>query len=150
MIGSRELLEEAGGVIEGVGREARMEMLDEFEIAAPSGKCQVSRADEQMGIVIGEQRADLRVEHAVAGAGDGLDLIIAPHPACPFLAEARANTFRIGKDQRIAATAPQQGIKQHRLEEGERQRIGCKGRALPRRGRNQIERIHTHPLAAQA
>ncbi|WP_255209804.1 hypothetical protein [Sphingobium xenophagum] len=95
-----------------------MEMLDQLEIAAPAREGQISRSDEQMSIVLAEKCADLRVENAVIGAGNGFDFIVAADPARPFLAQTGTHALRIGQNKSIAPAATQQSVEKHRLEEG--------------------------------
>jgi hypothetical protein len=123
-----------------------MQMLDQLEITAPPRESQVARSDEQMGIVIAEQRAHFCVKHPMICAGHGFDLIVAADPARAFLAQAGAHAFRIGQDEGIATTPAKQRVEKHRLEKRQRKRIGREGSAPPWRCRDQIKRIHTHPL----
>ncbi|MDF0546071.1 hypothetical protein PX699_27310 [Sphingobium sp. H39-3-25] len=145
LVRTRELLEEPSHIVEGIGRERGMEVLNKLEIATPTGEGKISGPDQQMRVVVGEQRRNLRVEDPMVRAGNRLDLIVPTDTARALLAQAGAHAFGIRQDQGIAAAAPQQRVEQDGLEEGKGQSIGCERNALPRRGRNEFKRIHKCP-----
>ena len=110
LIRSCELLEEYRHIIKGIGRERGMEVLYELEIAAPSGESEIAGPDQQVRIIVSEQRRYLRMEDPMVRAGHRLDFIVPTYTASPFLTEAGAHALGIRQDQGIAATAPQKRV----------------------------------------
>lgn len=120
-------------------------MLDKLEIPTPPGESQVSRPDKQMGIILGEQGSDLRVEDAMIYGGDRLDFIVASNAASALFAQSGSNAFGIRENESVAPPSPEQGIEQDGLEKGKAQRISCKSNPRPRCRRDKFKWIHEYP-----
>jgi hypothetical protein len=126
-------LEHFSHVVERFRSEAGMQMIDSFEVHAPAAKGQVSRADQQVGVILREEHRELRMKHA-SRAGHRLEFIIAPCSASTLLAEPSSDAVRICQDQRVTRTSANQPIEDNRFKERKAKRIGGENCTMPRQG----------------
>jgi hypothetical protein len=95
-------LKELSRIRKSIGGEARMQVLQDFEVAAPAVEGQVPGTDKQMAFVLAGEDRYLRVKRALAGGDrDGLDFVILAHALRPLLAQARAQALHVGKNERL-------------------------------------------------
>lgn len=81
-IGRCQLLKEVGSVIKCIGREAGVQMLRAFKVAAPTANGDVARAYDQMGVVQRGERHQLGMK-ATSFYRHRLDLVAAASMARP-------------------------------------------------------------------
>ena len=123
-----------------------MEMFDDLAVAAPSVEGQIARSDEDVALLARRKNGNLWMEHA-PGDGYWLDFIVGSDTAGTLLAQAFADALHIREDERLRATAgTRQGVKYHRLKEGEAQCVRGACNALPWMGQNEIERRQVHDI----
>lgn len=117
-IGQGHQIEEVRRIGDRIGREACMQVLDDFEVAAPAAERDIPGADKDVGVPIAEQHAHFGVEHA-GRARDRLDLVVSPGAASALLTQTGADALGIGEDEGFAPATAEQPVKQDSLEEGE-------------------------------
>ena len=76
--------------------------------------------------------------------GNRLDFVVLADALRALLAQARANTVNIGKDERLAPAAAYQRVENNRLEKRQAQGIRREGHALPWMGGYQVEGRESH------
>ena len=139
----RDPLEEICRVGDRVSRKAGVQVFEDFTVATPPTKGEVSGADKHMAFVRGDEGRHLRVEHAV-GHRNGLDLIFLSDAVCALLADACTHAIDVGEDHGLRApTPPHERVEDDSLEEGKAQRVGGKGNALPRMCLDKVNRRPT-------
>src|SRR5688572_9111236 len=62
---------------------------------------------------------------------NGLNVVILADTLCTLFAKARADALDIGQNERLTRAAPDEGIQNDGLKEGQAERIGREGHALP-------------------
>ena len=137
-------LEETCRVGDRVSREAGVQVFEDFTVATPPTKGEVSGADKHMAFVRGGEDRHLRVEHAI-GHRNGLDLIVLSDAVCALLADACTHAIDVGEDKGLRAPSPaHERVEDDGLEEGKAQRVGGEGDALPRMCLDKVDRRQSH------
>jgi hypothetical protein len=75
-----------------------MEVFYNLQIASPAAKREVTRTDENMGVVRRREDTYLWMKDARCAA-DGLDVVVATRTSSAFLAQSRSHPFGIGEDE---------------------------------------------------
>jgi hypothetical protein len=93
-----------------------MQVFQHLEIRAPAAEGQVSGTNKQVAVLMPGKDGDLRMKDARRD-GNRLNFVILADAQRALLTQARAHTFDIGEDERLASTAADQGVEDDGLEE---------------------------------
>src|SRR4051794_27607603 len=78
--------EEGGDILDRVGSQSGMQMLDYFIVPAPSAEGEIPGSHQKMTVVLGKKDGDLGMEYAILHK-DGLDAVVLADAARTLFAE---------------------------------------------------------------